>query len=192
MGYRNKIALLSKEDHAAIRGMTHKQLIKWFQNKKEKPDYTDTYVPMYEISEEIYELGKYCELKFLKEHKQKIFDRPALNREYNGEGEFYIIGKAGLRAIIEDYHQKILKYYKGILEPTAEDLRFGDVTTPEKAIAAKIREWEKNNFGVLPYCLREDSPEVVSSWSYEYQIFELVRLYKTIDYNKFEVCLTGW
>lgn len=194
MGYRNKISLLSKDRHQIIKGMTNKQLEKWWLAQNENADVDDgrVYVPMYDLSEEIYEMGKYCDNKYLKPFKKMIFDKPAVNKRFNDEGEFFIIGQDGLKAIIENYHEKILKYYKEILEPNDQDVRYGWNTTPEKHIRDQIKEWDKNQFDIRPYCLRMDSPDIVSSWKFEYTIFELVRLYKTIDYEKYEVCLTGW
>jgi hypothetical protein len=37
--------------------------------------------------------------------------------------------------------------------------------------------------GGTPYDA-SDNPRLVSSWKYEYEIFELVRIYKTFDFKK--------
>ena len=189
MGYRNNIAILCKEKHKAIRGMTMPQLRKWYF-APEKVDPDDDYVPLYELSEEVYGMGKSCDLSFLKQVKKEIFDRPATNKYFNDDNEFYIIGKEGLALIIEHYRQKVVSYYEKILTPDEKDLRFNWHTTPQQHIERQLEEWKSQY--VKPYNLDLDKPAVVSSWQFEYGIFELVRLYKTIDDDKFEICITGW
>ena len=183
MGYRNKIALLEIKVRDEIKDMTYKQLQKW---------YGDDYVPCYEIADEVYEIGKYWDHKFMKQFKKDIFTRPSTNKQFNEESEFYIVGKEGLKAIIDSYHDKILNYYKSILNPNPAEVEIGWQDTPEKAIQSKLKEWERNKWNVLPYNLDLKKDEVVSSWKFEYQIFELVRLYKTIDETKHLICITGW
>lgn len=188
MGYRNKISLLEKSKREEVKEMTYEQLVKWFK-KSDTVDPDDDYVPCYELSEEIYELGKYCDLKYLDEVKMPVFLNSETDSRFNEDGEFVIIGKEGLLLIIEEYRKKVLNYYQGLLTPSEDDIRFDRVETPEMAVKSKVREWTAEF--IKPYDLRMDNPEVVSSWSYEYQIFELVRLLKTTDYEKYHVCLTG-
>ena len=38
----------------------------------------------------------------------------------------------------------------------------------------------------------EESETILNSWLFEYQIFELVRLYKSIDWNKYTILFYGW
>lgn len=187
MGYRNKISLLDKNTHREIKDLTNKQLEKWWLDKNPNADVDDNYVyvPMYELSEEVHEIGKYWEHKFLKPYKKPIFSKRRTDQRFNSQGEFYIIGQDGLKAIIEANHQKILNFYQDIFKPESTG-------AAEAHCRMMMKEWEINQFGVVPYDLRLDSPDIVSSWKIEYQIFELVRIYKSIDYNKYEVCITGW
>lgn len=189
MGYRNKIALLDVKRFEQIKDKTYKQLADEYGESYGKNDY---HVGCYELAEEIYEIGKYWEHDFLKPFKRNIFVRPSTNKHFNDDCEFYIIGKEGLKAIIDSYHKKIADYYKKILNPDEKDVRYNWHKTPEQHIHDMLKEWQDNDSNITPYNLREDSDEIVSSWNFEYQIFELVRLYKTIDYENNLVCLTGW
>lgn len=191
MGYRNKIAILSKERHEIIKDMTHGQLVKWFQKNLSEAgalDEDDKYVPCYELAEELFDMGKYCELDVLNQFKRPIFSKVRTNNQFNDEGEFCIIGKEGLLEIIEDNRKKVVKYYELLVHPEKADKYFSE--TSESHLKAKLEEWG-NNY-CRPYCLDLERPAVVDSWSYEYTTFELVRILKTIDYEKYEVCLTGW
>lgn len=185
MGYRNKIAILSKDVHEQIRGLTYGELVKWHQASGKDP-VLDDYVPAYEIAEELYCLGKYCQLE-ITNFKRPVFDKTRTHNKFNDGCEFYFIGKDGLLAIIESYRLKIVEYYEGLIDPSKQG---PFKTTTESHLRSQLAEW--NNEYCRPYDLREDSDEIVSSWKYEYAIFELVRILKSIDFETHDVCITGW
>lgn len=192
MGYRNKIALLEKSKREEIKEMTHEQLVKWFKKtgSGDVLDPDDDYVPCYELANEFYELGKYCDLEYLNEVKMPVFLNTETNNNFNSDGEFVLIEKAGLLLIIEEYRKKILKYYESILTPPQHDIDLNCVETADMVIRSKIKEWTSEF--IKPYNLNMTDPDIVDSWSYEYTIFELVRHLKTFDFEKYHVCLTGW
>lgn len=45
---------------------------------------------------------------------------------------------------------------------------------------------------ITPYNLRQNSKELVNAFSIDYQIWDLVRMYKTIDWEKDALILFGW
>ena len=47
-------------------------------------------------------------------------------------------------------------------------------------------------FGISPIDLDESRERITGDWSYEYTIFELVRLYKIFDWENDELVLVGW
>ena len=53
------------------------------------------------------------------------------------------------------------------------------------------QEWGVGLFDHMrPYDLEGDS--LVTSWKYEYAVFELVRIYKTFDWKKNVMIYYGW
>jgi len=57
------------------------------------------------------------------------------------------------------------------------------------------KEWGVGTFlkGHLPYDLRDTKrQEITTSWKFEYEIFELVRIYKTFDWKKNVMTYYGW
>lgn len=207
MGYRNKIALLDKGVHVEIKDMTMDEIKNYWSNKTGEEIDEDgyLYIPIYELSNEIYELGKYCELDYLNEHKKDIFSKKEVEDYFNDGQEFKIIGKEGLLAIIEDYRLKVVKMYQDLInrmekpeDEKTEDEKVTEMLHPEDSplshFKGKLREWDCELGGrkFTPYQLNEKVNSVVSSWKYEYQVFELVRLLKTIDFDKNELVLTGW
>lgn len=45
---------------------------------------------------------------------------------------------------------------------------------------------------IEPYNIRDNSKEIVNAFSIDYQIFDVTRLYKTVDWEKDTVILFGW
>lgn len=195
MGYRHKIGVMPKIFHDKIKhASSYKELYELVKGPNSYPaptklpsgsEYLDDYLGCYEITEEIYELGKYVDDSFLKPFRSEVFFNKELVDKYNKEQAFYIISKEGFKAIIKDHHEKVLTFYKDLLEGKEEVKGY---------LAGKIYDWTPNNFNVSPYFLDEnkDSPTVVRSYRYEYQVFELARLYKSIDWNNSIVTITAW
>ena len=181
MGYRNYIALLDRKKHNEIKDMTYSQLQKW---------YGDEYVPCYKLASEVHEIGKYWDCDFMDKLKQPIFTRPSTDKRFNEDGEFYAINKDALKVIIESYRDKVVAYYESLLNPSERDKLLGDVKTPEIHVKQQLSLWSEKRF--TPYNLDLSDQNIVNSWQYEHAIFELVRLYKTIDENEHIICITGW
>lgn len=190
MGFRNKIAILSKERHEIIKDMTYSELKEWaMQNKIDTNEDAGGIAP-YGLVEELYCLGKECEFS-LEKFKQPIFSNKKTNSHFNdGDQELFIIGAEGFIHIIEHYRAEVLEHLKGLLKTDEERDGHPYLTrydSPENYVKSLIQEWED-----VPYDLRPNTEEVVSSWRYEFMIFELVRILKTIDQSKYLICLTGW
>lgn len=204
MGYRHKIGKMPKELFNRIKDVQSKKELFTLLNKEWKEDVEDEdtqwenrYLGSYEITKEIFELGKYVDDAYLKPFSSRIFSNEDLHNEYNPtesyEGTFYVLSREGFKAIIQDYHKKIYNYFKGLQEGT-EDIK--------GYLFDKVYEWDQpihmGNHQVNPYFLDEyevTDPHyqtVVRSWKYEYEIFELVRLYKSIDWENEVVTITAW
>lgn len=180
MGFRHKIGILDKNTHKVIKDMSAKELRKW---------YGEHYVPCYKITKEVFELGKYYDDKFLKPYRTKVFSNKRVHRSYQQDNLFYIISQKGFEAIIDDHRQRVLEYYQSVLKQDKSD--YG-VPTLEQAIESKIRTWGENctKFKIYPYSL--EGEQITDSWEFEYAIFELVRIYKSVNWDKEYVTITGW
>lgn len=144
-----------------------------------------SYIPPYHISEELYEFGKECpadEDIYGKDAAVKKFFSEELNRAYEDYGAVIISEEIFLK-IINWYQQKIISYYKKILDPNFKDPYCPQRTREEaalKCVGDHLFWWEK--FGVLN--LDKNDPNICHSWMYDHAIFELVRIYKTFDWDK--------
>lgn len=203
MGYRNYIGTFDNVKHNAIKDMTLAELKKWYTTATGKTvdgEYDPSIRP-YDIANKRYELGKYCELEFLTPEETRVFTHDECEQYFNEEDELKIIGKKGFEAIIEDYRQKISKHFNDLVaqidreEPADEiDIKLGLVPSIDKHIKDKAKEWGENcdKYKLFPYNLSLQSENVVGSWKYEYAIFDLVRLYKSIDWENEQVLIMGW
>ena len=145
----------------------------------------------YNIVNEVIELGKYYDDSFLENYKQPVFDRPEVQADYEQDHDFYIIGSEGVKAIIEDYRKKIIKNLKGVLNAKEFDTLVTGIETPRKYVEEKILDWE-NPVDIYPYNLNLLSEDIISSWKYEYGIFEIVRVYKSINWKTQTATITAW
>jgi hypothetical protein len=98
--------------------------------------------------------------------------------------------------LVRDYYKKLLNdFYEG-RKSKAEFMASEDSPITEKEMSSiyfiinHVRdmavEWGVSGFfeDSVPYNLNLENPKLVSSWKYEYEIFELVRIYKTFDWKR--------
>ena len=65
-----------------------------------------------------------------------------------------------------------------------------DIDLMRAMIHKRKQVWEAEY--ITPYNLDERSKELVRAFNIDYQIWDVVRMYKTIDWNKDTVILFGW
>lgn len=112
----------------------------------------------------------------------------------------YVVEQDAVLCAINDYKQKVIDWYKGLLMTQEEydaSLEWFERRglTQEQRIRAhlekQLSEWE-NQFGFTAINTDMKSKQIVTSWLYEYQIFELVYRMKTMDWEKNTLLFLGW
>jgi hypothetical protein len=149
------------------------------------------WVEIYEIGEEIFDLGGNDELaNSIKEISTPLFFSNALNERYEHYGACICPDKAFEKAI-KWYREQINKVYEDLLrKESANEYDTRPQTERwEEHIRSFANEW-LNDF-YIPYDLEKDRP-ACRSGKYEYLIFELVRAYKDFDFNNYELMFLGW
>ena len=162
----------------------------------------DAHLGLYELGKQVFEFGKlYWEdtAEQIQKTGIKLFkEKTELNERYD-DYDAYIVGKDAVLKAIEIYHNKIKSYFESLLL-SADELREKDEFWSgiedvgercKDAVKSKVREWN-NGWGIKPYDLRDNQMSIVISWLYEYEIFELVHILKTIDWEKYELIFMGW
>jgi hypothetical protein len=200
MGYRNYLGSLPKREYNKIKKMSIQEL---YEHKGEvwSEDYDDGYVGVYDVAyNRHYELGKYVD-SFPKKFFKPVFKNKETQEYFTEEHEFYIVQKEFVEELIKYYTEKIRKHYREILEPffDGDKTREGFLTKKDIPLTEKEVHGVYNlinhvkgmamEWGVtgmfdewLPYSLEHD--DIVTSWKYEYAIFNLVDLYKKFDWKK--------
>lgn len=178
MGYRNYFYSLPKEEYLKIKDMTIQELSKEFSGEEDE-DYFNWHDLEKKGLKELYEFGKDCDFK-TKGNTQRFFS------EFEDEDcEFLLAKKEMFIHCIENYRQKVSNYYRGLMDKTEKEMK--------QHFAAKQRDWGGGVMsGMVPYNIDEEEECLVNSWEYEYVIFELVRIFKTFDFEKNVLIYAGY
>ena len=198
MGYRNYIGSLPKREYNKIKNYTLEEVykhkgIEWNEDNEKRVDYVGVYDIAYNMH---YELGKYVD-EFDKKLFKPVFKNKETQKEFECDSDFYIVQKEFVLKLIEYYTGIIKNYYTEMLKDffdgrkvKSDFLKNKDskITEIEEESIFKIIEHVRSMsyewIDFVPYNLNLDTPNIVSSWKYEYVIFELVRLYKTFDWKR--------
>lgn len=198
MGYRNYLGSLPKREYNKIKKFTLQELYE-YKGEKWSDDFSEGYVGVYNIAyESQYELGKDVD-QFPKKYFKSVFKNKETQKHFTQEHDFYVVEKEFVKALIEYYTEKIKTYYEQMLSPfIKEDKKVAGFMvdkeipiTPEEIsgvyeLISHIRsmgmEWGVGWYGV-PYNLKENG-DMITSWKYEYSIFNLVILYRTFDWKR--------
>jgi hypothetical protein len=158
--------------------------------KKELPKLSllDDHEYQREVTEDLYEIGKYYEHP--DEDWEELYNFDSEDTEYK------IITKESLKAIIRQFAKWHLEYLQGLVK-SEENLTStekhererGIRDTPLTYVQKKLMEWEMAESVV--YDIDDDSHNIVHSWSYEYIVFELIHIYKTFDDEKYYLVYRG-
>lgn len=189
MGYRHYMYEVEKSLVEEIENMTREELIKRFMPEDDQEYFYHGNIP----KEEIHELGKYIEYA----DQIQATGRPLFNRKETREAldeyDMYVIGKEGFLKLIKLYQKFVIDYYHSLLVDDDEnDFRvFNPRTAAQKQehhVQIMINEWERGN----AVNMSEDREEITTSWKYEYAIFELIRKFKTFDFENKAILFYGW
>lgn len=200
MGYRHYLYAVSKKQVAEIQACkTNEDWIDFAKRHDYRYDKDDEWLPPYKVGKKLYELGKYSEIGFrLESERPSLFTSEELKEKYSDYG-FSLLTKDDFKAVIEAYRQKIIAWLESLLN-TDERICFSEELTKEQyqfkelkqEIQDKIDSWSGKYFGISPIDLDESRERITGDWSYEYAIFELVRLYKVFDWENDDLVLVGW
>jgi len=166
MGYRNYIEKLPRSVYEQYKDLTAKEI--------EEKYGEDFYIGREHGLVELHCLGKYCDFDI--ENLLTRFYKEEMPWEC--DIEFSLGSKELLLRIIEHYREYVEKFYTNLAEKSQEENK--------QHALSMAREWSSN---YPPYSL--DGSEMISSWKYEYAIFDLVRIYREFDWENDVLIYTG-
>lgn len=202
MGRRYYFYLVDEEEAEKVRDLSYEELCGYLEEHcpeaVEKEVRSDgevkTYLMFFRIfpREEIYCFGNlhFSNIAERIRSKGEPLFRNKSTQEYFEEDDPFIIGKEGMLEAIECFKDKTLSYYQEILKVFKGEIFVEDSFIPslEFELIRKISCWsEKHFFNTDP-----DSKKLTNTWLYEYEIFNLMHQYKTIDWDKKALLFYGW
>jgi hypothetical protein len=126
--------------------------------------------------ENLHELGKYVD--------SEISDGLIVLKDLDDEEtEFKIIDIESIPHIVSHYAKKTLKFLESV------DKGENQIFDAEKMLKDAILEW--NHPETFIYNIDKKDDSIVRSWSYQYAIFDLIRIYKSFDTEKYYLLWTG-
>ena len=188
MGYNYHLAKLSKTKYEKIKSYSMEQLHKMVKD--------EDCVYMGDVVNEFYDLGSDLDLKPLKPFLKPVFTNKKTHYEMStGENQFSILTQEGFAKLIDMYHDLVAKHCqeteKKVAKLISGNLDAWETQKLQNELESKTKEWtDKSKMNYRPYNLK-DPETLVGSWKYEYAIFQLVYMYKTFDFKKNVLFLTG-
>lgn len=162
------------------------------------------YCPLYHLGKELFEFGKYYENRSdIYKHGDSLFTSNELNERYEDFGAI-VCDEGAVLCAIEWQKQHIIKMYENLVNNTFEETleRYNypsDIDEKELHYQRLLRHckdhlrWWKPGFGdYTAINTNKEKESLVSSWLYEHTIFDLVRIYKTFDWENKCLLFMGW
>lgn len=213
MGYRNYFAIIEKEEADKVLNASHEEQMQICVDEIRKDWESDSEYAEEEVKEflendtvdyykikhylnptEIHECGKYFDYDTSKLIKEDCKDYS------DDDTEFCIIQPKALLICAEHYKQNAAKWWRNIItsiDMTDEEIKEDWKNYPEgrpnikERLEWHVRDLENKRIDVLDTDIK-DKYHITSSWVYEYTMFELIHLYKTIDWDKYYLLWLGY
>lgn len=193
MGYRYYMGVIPKEVYSTIKECKTKEDIAIKMNILQKYNKIDNYLysgdwlsqyNIDEVSDMAFRLNK-------KTDENKFFDDNSLNAIYNSDESLFKITQENLLELIEIYEKEIKENYLYKIKEIEEER---DTENPNEALKTAIRfieaksmKWERRS----PLIKDLNANKLSNSYSAEDSIFNLLYLYKTVNFNTHIVYING-
>lgn len=191
MGYPLYLGKMPKKTYDKIKDMDRKEVIELINPGED-------YFSVYELPdlEVVYELGKYVD------HQHDGCCEQLFSKFTDEDHYMWYCTEDMILKIIEDHHNDLDSYQSGLLnifeqcwlklkEPNFEQR----MDNPDLLhhLRSELSKW-RNGFDIKEYCLDKSRPQVTAgNSSSKYSgIFELVRIYKTFDWDNDILIYYGW
>ena len=203
MSYRYRFIKVKKDIAENCRNMSPEEFIAYViknivNHEMDDDDRMPCVFNMF-AQEEIFDFGSdFDHIEETHNSSERFFIKDELNDWYE-DYDIRFCTEDTILAIIEGFRKKIETYFRKIAE--------GPEHKKKGYFEQKIDEWSKftdnveNNYTeeqkekvnrvYYPYNLN-DKDKLVNSWLYEYEIFELVFIFKTFDWENHSLLFYGW
>ena len=180
MGYRYRIGILPKSE--SLRELTPLGV-----NKELVARRADG---LYEVFNEVFDLGDWHRMDEILSELPKYFLEKDTQDAYDHYDAHIATAQTILR-IMQLMRRDIAKHYASLLADSDEAVV---AFKTKQEIDHHMRVWQTAaEFDAdTPVVFDKNDPRVANSVTWEYEIFELARIYKTLDFENNEVVIYGW
>lgn len=216
MGFRNYIGKIEKERYDTIKDFEVIEELYDYYKVGDEEDPEDMYLSMLDFGiDSLHEMGKYVQMDVPSGCLKPFFSNKELNDKYTEDHDLFIGNKDFLKFVIEDYKEKSLDFYTKLLNPFQEDKNFLDsrkkeIGFPKDKVSYDFSSLTQDQINSIDEMisdikykisdismgtysnLDDGSDTIVNSWRFENAIFELVKIYKTMDWNKYYLVYYGY
>lgn len=213
MGYRNYLGSMPKREYNKIKSLTEQEVYDFYELKSEFPG-EKPYKGVYQFGPKLHELGAYVDFEKPKKHIKPFFKNKETQKVWGKEHDFFVVTPEFLKHIIEHYRSKVEKNYRDMILPlfpnhnglhapqgslmrevktnysfneSTYEFDFSKITIEEQTaifnIIQHVKGFALEWMHLTPFNL-ENGDSITTSWKYEYNILELVRIYKHFDWKR--------
>ena len=183
MSYRNYICSVDKKSLGKIRNLSYDKIIKQYGDNGYISEYTFENKGI-EIKR-ILEIGGQAVYKenmlLIKECLSFVFSDDKVNKALNNDSEFMLGDKKLLKNIIEIYRKLVIDFYEKDINIIREMYRDSNINYLNYFITRcenKVSEFSTNQF------VSDNDNILHCTPQYEYDIFNLIYILKTFDWDK--------
>lgn len=207
MGYRNYFYIVEKDKANEFLSMNKEQQVRATKQSYDDEEDIQRMIGWEGVcccrfndwakAEEIHECGKY----FDGETRDKLIEGEEVQDLSTEDSEFFICLKPeALLICAEHYKQNTITWYSKLIKSmdmTDEEIKadwdnyMNGRPDIKSELIFRLRDLEGKFINILNTDI-EDKYHITTSWSYEYVMFELVHLYKTIDWSKYYLIWCGY
>lgn len=202
MGYRHHMYIVPKRLINDIQDLSFEDLKNYAVEHGLARKCEDEYISFFDLlgRREFHNFGKYyANAENIYKLGEPLFSNPDTQSRFEDYCPF-VVGVNAVLCAIEDYKQKIIRVYEDLLltqgeyDNTYEAFERSHYSQEQRIrrhLMSQLNEW-KNPFGIDPLVLDLNDPRLNRSWLYEYEIFDLVHSYKTMDWQNNTLIFCGW
>ncbi len=197
MGYRTYIGQMPKRDYNKVKSLDLKALHEAYGHE----------FSFYKQTKELYEFGKYVDFDPPKGSTSPFFKKKEVKEQHEDYNPL-VVTKEFLAYVINKYRQHVIDYYNDMYAPFLDSesmlmksvkpevykdgdiqytMDFSQVSTAENIAIKKcldhVREFRAEWVCLTPFDL-DEGDSITKSWKFEYNVFELVRIYKSFDWKR--------
>ena len=169
--------------------------LKYIKENQKEQFYSENHYSLYDIGQDILccEDGKFCDEMHL--YGDALFTSLELREKFFEDDCIILDDKEGLRAAIEFCRTKIIDWYDDLLQEKSKDSwnTGSQLDRMKQFVSLAKGRWESEWIpDYRPYNLSVDNPALNHHGCWEFVLWDLVRVYKSFDWDNYSIMFMGW